>query len=65
MCTSLVFPAGGHPVRGGAGAGPSAAPVRAGRSGVDSGAQSDHAGTHGPALLPAAATGTPAKAAVY
>lgn len=52
-------------MRGGAGAGPSAAPVRAGRSGVDSGAQSDHAGTHGPALLPAAATGTPAKAAVY
>lgn len=59
------LPAGGHPVCGGAGTGPSAAPVRAGGSGVYSGTQSDYAGTHGPAHLPAAATGTLAKAAVY
>lgn len=49
---------------GRAGPGPSAPHLRAGRSGVDSGAQSDNTGPHGPAPLSAAATGTPAKTTV-
>lgn len=42
----------------------SAAHLRACRGGVDSGAQSDNTGPHGPALLPAGAAGTPAQTPV-
>lgn len=51
-------------MRGRARLGLSAEHLCARRGGVDSGAQSDNTGPHGPAPFPAGAAGTPAQAPV-